>query len=450
MAAKKHSGIGLCFCSLIVGVIIMAFTACSKPSGAEGKTQEEFFTITFDLGYDTALEPPEGITVKEDTSAGELWPADPTPRPTEHGVEWSFAGWYDYATVYTKDTPIGKNLALKAKYSFQNTGNPLIKHVFTADPAALVVGDTVYLYTGHDEQTLNDNSFVMHDWLCFSSTDMITWVDHGPILRNDDFSWNRELDSAGNKAADAWAAHMIERNNRFYFYITTRTNETAITSNARAIGVAVGSSPVGPFNDVLGKPLIRGNEPETQGKGEWGTEIDPNVWIDDAGQAWLSWGNTGNVNYSWFFLAKLRPNMIQIDGEIQVIPLEHYVEGPWIYQREGLWYNVYASHSHAGGNERISYATANAITGPWTFKNIVIGPFTNPNSFTIHPSVIEFKGQSYFIYHDASLTLTVNGQTLPGALGRRAVCVEYLYYNEDGSIKPIPRTAAGVTVPPAN
>jgi len=90
--------------------------------------------------------------------------------------------------------------------------NPLFEHVLTAAPAALVDGDTVWLYTGHDEAPNNDVFFEMHDWLVFSSKDMKTWEEHGPIMKAVDFGW---------ATGEAWASHMVKRDRKSYFIYHT-------------------------------------------------------------------------------------------------------------------------------------------------------------------------------------------------------------------------------------
>ena len=156
--------------------------------------------------------------------------------------------------------------------------NPVFDHVFTADPAAMVHGDTVYLFTGHDEAPNNDKFFEMHDWLLFSSKDMKTWQAHGAVLKATDFSWAK---------GDAWAAHAIERNGKFYFYTTVRHKDD---KPGFAVGVAVADSPLGPYKDAIGKALIT-NEMTTQTKNDW-DDIDPAAFIDDDGQAYLFFGNS--------------------------------------------------------------------------------------------------------------------------------------------------------------
>jgi hypothetical protein len=299
-------------------------------------------------------------------------------------------------------------------------GNPIITNLFTADPAAMVCHDTVYLYTGHDEAKGRE-MFTMWDWLCFSSKDLKTWTPHGPIMRVTDFKW---------AARDAWASQVVERNGKFYFYATVRHNHH---HPGMAVGVAVSDSPTGPFVDARGTALI--TDDLTPGPNGW-DDIDPTVFIDDDGTAWLCWGNPN------CYLARLKPNMIELDGPIQKIHVPNYTEGPWLYKRGKLYYLVYAAFAHQGMWEKICYATAPKVTGPWTYRGIITGQARN--SYTIHPAVIDLRGQSYFIYHNA--TLTLNGEK--GALGRRSVCLEYLYYNPDGTIQPIQQTLEGVSVPP--
>lgn len=297
--------------------------------------------------------------------------------------------------------------------------NPIFREQFTADPAALVVGDTVYVYVGHDASKPGQG-FVMPEWLCYSSKDMKSWKAHGSILRPEQFSFAR--------ADTAWAAHMIEKDGKYFFYTTLRRRE----NNEHCIGVAVGDTPTGPFADARGTPLITDNM--TADSRRPNADIDPAVFVDDDGTPWMIWGNGD------FYLAKLKPNMIELDGAIQKVPHENVAEGPWLFKRNGLYYNVYAADVPGTKPEQIAYATAGKVTGPWTYRGLVTGPAKA--GFTIHPSVIEFKGQWYFFYHDGSTSL--NG--LPGGDFRRAVCLEYLYFNPDGSIQPITQTSHGVSI----
>ena len=298
--------------------------------------------------------------------------------------------------------------------------NPIIKDTFTADPAAMVYNDTVYLYTGHDEAK-GWEMFTMWDWLCFSSKDMKTWTPHGPVMRVTDFKW---------ATRDAWASQAVERNGKFYFYAAVRSGNP---HPGMAIGVAVSDSPTGPFVDARGSALV--TDDMTPSPNGW-DDIDPTVFVDDDGTAWLSWGNPN------CYLARLKPNMTEFDGSIQKIHVPNYTEGPWLYKHGSLYYLVYAAFAHQDMSEKICYATAPKVTGPWTYRGILTD--SAKSSYTIHPAVIEYHGQSYLLYHNA--TLTLNGEK--GAVGRRAVCLDYLYYNPDGTIQPILQTVEGTSVPP--
>ena len=304
--------------------------------------------------------------------------------------------------------------------TFEIKGNPIITDRFTADPAALVVGDTVYLYVGHDEAKEGE-MFNIKEWLCYSTKDMKNWTYHGPVLRPTDFEW---------AVRDAWASQVVEKDGQFYFYTTVQHGPP---HNSKAIGVAVSDSPTGPFRDARGSALILDNM--TQGPKPW-DDIDPTVFIDDDGSAWMAWGN--GVCY----MVRLKSNMTELDSPIYKLRLPHYEEGPWIHKRNDIYYLTYPSHVAAVGSEMFAYATADKMEGPWTYRGILTG--RAERSFTIHPAIIEFQGQSYLFYHNAALILGDQR----GALGRRAVCVECLYYLPDGTIPYIEQTKAGITVPP--
>lgn len=292
--------------------------------------------------------------------------------------------------------------------------NPIVQTIFTPDPAPMVYNDICYVYTGHDEDNLVNNFFTMNEWRCYSSTDMVNWVDCGSPMSYSTFSWAK---------GDAWAGQCIPRNGKFYFYVPI-TQKTG----GMAIGVAVSNSPTGPFSDALGHPLA------TTGNGD----IDPTVFIDDDGQAYLYWGNP-NLYY-----VKLNQDMISYSGSIVKVPLTtasfgtrsktdrptSYEEGPWFYKRDSLYYMIFA-----GGpiSEHIAYSTSNSPTGPWTYRGKIMP--TQGSSFTNHAGVIDFRGNSYFFYHNGAL---------PGGGGfNRSVCVEQFKYNADGTFPTINMTTTG-------
>jgi hypothetical protein len=249
------------------------------------------------------------------------------------------------------------------------------------------------------------------------------WTAHGPIMRVTDFKWAKR---------DAWASQAIRKNGRYWFYAAVEHDST---HPGKAIAVAVSDSPTGPFVDAKGSALIT-NEMTPKGTHSW-EDIDPTVFTDDNGTTWIAWGNRE------CYIAKLKPNMIELDGPITEITPPHFEEGPWLHKHGKLYYLTYASLDRTTQrDEHISYATAPSIQGPWTYRGLLTG--SGKYSFTIHPGIAEFKGHSYLFLHNADLV--VGDQS--GAIGRRAVTVEYLRYNRDGTMVPVVQTKEGVSGPP--
>ena len=297
--------------------------------------------------------------------------------------------------------------------SFVADGNPLIKDKFTADPAPMVHNGRLYLYVGHDEYyegqdgASGGREFNITEWLCYSTKDMKKWVDHGSVLKPTDFKW---------AVGEAWASQVVEKNGKFYYFTTVQAGEPF---TGKAVGVAVSDSPTGPFVDAIGKPLVHDKMTDNGARGWW-NDIDPTVLIE-GDEAWLCWGN------GTCFMAKLKPSLTELDGEIKVINLPRFVEGPWLHKKDDLYYLTYASMGR--GRETIAYATSKSMESPWEYRGVLTGEAEN--SFTIHPGIIEYKDKWYLFYHNA--VLTIDG--IKGAIGRRSVCVEELHYNEDGTMK---------------
>ncbi|MFI9531277.1 family 43 glycosylhydrolase [Micromonospora rosaria] len=289
--------------------------------------------------------------------------------------------------------------------------NPIVQHIYTADPAPMVHDGRVYLYTGRDED--GSTYFTMREWRVFSSADMVNWTDHGVPMSLSTFAWAE---------ADAWAGHVIPRNGKFYWYVPVRQR-----GGGMVIGVGVADSPTGPFRDAIGRPLV--------GNGE----IDPHAFIDDDGQAYLYWGNPN----LWY--VRLNPDMISFSGGPTQIPLTTagfgtrtgnpsrptlYEEGPWVYKRNGTYYNVFAAECCS---EFIGYSTAPGPTGPWTYRGTVMP--RQGASFTNHPGIVDYQGGSYFFYHNGAL---------PGGSGyTRSVAVEKFTYNSNGTIPQMNMTTQG-------
>ena len=284
--------------------------------------------------------------------------------------------------------------------------DPIIQTSFTADPAPMVYDGVVYLYTGHDDDNAGpgQSRFLMLDWKCYTSTDMVNWTDHGSVISLKTFPW-------AVQSNDAWAAHAIERNGKFYFYAPVSVPGWP----KNVIAVAVADNPLGPFKDALGHPLINKNN----------GYIDPGVFIDDDGQAWLYFGNP-NI---WYI--KLNEDMISTSGEIVQEPTKprNYQEGPWPYKHNGKYYMAYASRCCPEG---IGYAMSDSPTGPWESKGYIMPP--DRRSTGNHPGIIDFKGNSYVFGFNFKLNFSITDQHHE----RRSVCVAKMTYNPDGTIQRLP------------
>lgn len=289
--------------------------------------------------------------------------------------------------------------------------NPIIQTKYTADPAPMVYNDTVYLYTSHDEDYAF--GFEMFNWMLYTSTDMVNWTDHG-IIGGVKEPYNTFKWADGHSA---WAPQCVAHNGKFYFYCPT------IHQGKMAIGVAVSSSPYGPFIDPLGKPLILRSNPG---------DYDPTVFIDDDGQAYMYWGGNGPC-----FYARLNEDMISINGEIQTASIDFtntpgeaaYTEGPWLWKKNKHYYLAWASRCCPEG---IGYAMSDSLTGPWKCKGTIMDP--DERSSGNHPGIAEYKGNSYVF----GFNYAILKQTLSKHYERRSICVTKMNYNPDGTIKKLP------------
>ncbi|KIA75650.1 hypothetical protein HK57_00583 [Aspergillus ustus] len=276
--------------------------------------------------------------------------------------------------------------------------NPIVQTIYTADPAPLVYDGRVYIFTGHDED--NSVGYNMWDWRLFSSTDMANWQHHPVPMSLSTFSW---------ASAQAWAGQVVARNEKFYFYVPVRNRAT----NRMAIGVGVSDAVTGPYVDAIGGPLLENGE------------IDPTVFIDDDGQAYLYWGNPN----LWY--VSLNEDMVSYSGDLTQVDLTvegfgerlgnpdrptAFEEAPWLYKRDGLYYMVYAGNCCP---EDIRYSTGPTATGPWTYGGVIMP--AEGTSSTNHPGIIDYNNVSYFVYHNSFLP--------GGSSFTRSVAVESFFYN---------------------
>ena len=310
-------------------------------------------------------------------------------------------------TAVQAQTPVRPASDLK---EYNPTGNPMFSHKFTADPAPVVIGDTLWLITSHDETAPNgrlNRNFRMRDWCLFSTKDMKTWTEYPTPLSVDEFKWDG--------THTAYAAQMIPRDGKYYLYIST---------NGNGIGVAVADRPEGPYKDPIGKQLVTPAECFATTH-SWAC-IDPTVMIDDDGQAWLVWGNRK------CYYAKLKKNMVELDGPVKTLDIDlkdmPFEEGPWIFKHNGRYYLIYA----CGNPEKLAYAIGDKVDGHFEAKGILMERSGNCGSN--HPGVANFNGEWYLFYHTGA-----NGGDF-----NRAVCVDRMTFNEDGTINPVPFSKEGI------
>ena len=285
---------------------------------------------------------------------------------------------------------------------------PLFQTKYTADPSPLVVGDTLFLYTSHDASPedipdVNEKSsagFFMYDWLLWSTTDMVNWTEHGAVASLKDFPWR-------GRENGAWAIQTVERNGKYYLYAPL---------HGHGIGVLEADSPYGPFKDPLGKPLV-------WDQSNW-YDIDPSVYTDDDGQAYMYWGNPHT------FWAKLGEDMTSLTSGVTKLPhIPNYQEGPWFYKRNGHYYLGFASTCCP---EALGYAMSDSPTGPWEWKGYIMKPTQRDRGN--HPGIVDYKGHSYVFgqnYDLMHLETFVHHE-------RRSVSATEITYNADGTIQEVP------------
>ena len=275
---------------------------------------------------------------------------------------------------------------------------PIVQSKYTADPAPIVRNDTIYLYTSHDED--NATGFLMKDWLLWTSTDMVNWQARGAVASLKDFKWYD-----GDNGA--WAIQVVERNGKWYMYCPI---------HGHGIGVLVADSPYGPFVDPLGEPLVWQKE-------HW-DDIDPTVFIDDDGQAYMYWGNPN------LYMVKLNEDMISYDGGIVKHPrIQDYQEGPWFWKHNGKYYLAFASTCCPEG---IGYAMSDSPTGPWEYKGHIMDHTDRTRGN--HPGVCEYKGKWYVFGQNSDLLKLDQ----PEYMERRSVSAAEMHYNADGTIEEVP------------
>jgi hypothetical protein len=300
--------------------------------------------------------------------------------------------------------------------------NPIIRDQYTADPAARVFNGRVFLYASHDilarEGKGRPGWFCMEDYHVFSSENLSDWRDHGVIVSQNHVKW------ADTATYSMWAPDCIFRNGKYYFYFPANNKDTTINGRKPfSTGVAISDNPEGPF--VAQPKPIRGF-----------SGIDPNVFIDKDGQAYLYWA-MGKI-----YVARLKENLLELASEPQVVetlPGKGLIEGPFLFERKGIYYMTYP---HVQNKiERLEYATGDNPLGTFKFAGVIMDE-SPMNCWTNHQSLIQYKDQWYLFYHQNAFS--------PKFDKNRSVCIDSLFFNEDGTIQKVTPTLRGVGTTPSS
>lgn len=279
--------------------------------------------------------------------------------------------------------------------------NPFITHIYTADPSAHVWKDgRLYVYASHDIFPPRGCDY-MDRYHVFSTDNMIDWTDHGEILNSGQVPWGRR------EGGYMWAPDCACKDGTYYFYFPHPSGTH--TGDTWKIGVATSRKPA---EDFTVQGYIEGVP----------SYIDPCVFMDEDGQAYIYNGGGGHC-----FGGRLKGNMVELDGPmVEMQGLKDFHEGTWIHKYNGNYYLSYPdNHVGKSGKQynRLHYAISRSPLGPWEYKGIIL---EETDCDTSHGSIVEYKGQWYLFYHNCSLS---------GRGNLRSICVDRLYYNEDGTIR---------------
>ena len=286
--------------------------------------------------------------------------------------------------------------------TFVYTGNPFATHQFYADPSARVWNGRLYVYPSHDIDPPRGCDF-MDRYHVLSTDDLVHWTDHGEILRTTDLPWGRP------EGGFMWAPDCAFRDGKYYFYYP-HPCESKWTHSWR-IGVAVSDRPDGGFKDAGWVP----------GLGGFGL-IDPCVFTDTDGQSYMYVGGAGKL-----YQAKMKANMVELEGDAEEITnVDDFHEGPWVFRRGEWYYLIYPDNRDYQNRQR--YMMSKAPLGPWENKGVFFEP---TGCDTSHGSIVEFKGEWYFFYHNCVVS---------GRGGLRTLCFDKVEFNDDGTMRIVGQT----------
>lgn len=344
---------------------------------------------------------------------------------------------YFYVLIFA-----GLLISVTKSYSQKRTGdkgNPVIEGWY-ADPEAIIFGNEYWIYPTFSDDygtpakqselspeqkqvqknTINPQYLKQTFLDAFSSTDLISWTKHERVLDIKDIKW---------AAYSLWAPSIIGANNKYYLFFSA--NDIQSNNESGGIGVAVADKPSGPYKDLLGKPLIdkfyNGAQP-----------IDQFVFRDDNGRLYIYYGGWRHCN-----VARIKNDFTEIltfdDGEqFKEITPEGYVEGPFVFKRNGKYYFMWSEGGWTGPGYSVAYAISDSPTGPFKRIGKILKQDPQVATGAGHHSVINIHGTDdyYIVYHRRPLG-TTNGN-------HREVCIDHMVFDDEGEIMPVKITFEGV------
>lgn len=314
----------------------------------------------------------------------------------------------------TSDKPAGKQENAANEFA----GNPVFPGWY-ADPEGIIFGNEYWIYPTYsapfDEQVFMD---------AFSSPDLVNWTKHSRIIDTARIKWARRA---------MWAPSIIKKGEKYYLFFSA--NDIQSDEELGGIGVAVADKPAGPFEDYLGKPLV--------GQFQNGAQpIDQFVFLDKDGQHYLLYGGWGHCN-----IAKLKEDFTRFipfeDGTIfREITPEGYVEGPFMFLRNGKYYFMWSEGDWGGPEYRVAYAIGDSPQGPFKRIGTILEQDPEVATGAGHHSIIHHKARDlwYMVYHRRPLDETDRNH--------RVSCIDEMTFDENGFIKPVKITVEGVARQP--
>lgn len=307
-------------------------------------------------------------------------------------------------------------LAIVPFFSSVKADYPIVSYRYLADPGSLVLNGRVYLYCSNDDENPVEGGYEMASFVCISSSDMKNWTDHGVVFSVPrDAAW----------AEKSWAPSVVERDGKFFLYFGNGGNN---------IGVAVADSPIGPFKDPLNDKLVSSSTPGVM-PAEHMWLFDPMTFVDDDGQAYMYFGGNGENNAR---IIKLNDDMISVDGEAFSFRVPYFFEASWVHKHDGKYYFSYSTNP--GNGMRIDYMISDKPDSGFTYGG-VMSPQPPENDNNNHQSVFEFEGKTYQAYHNRIIAREAG---IPPTY-KRNLCIDRIFYNEDGTIKKMVNTIDGLT-----